>query len=50
MIDLQMEGRVTGHETIEALTALGIRSIVLTADQRRLPVRLAMQAGSRGSC
>ena len=48
VVDLQMNGRVTGHETIEALTGLGIRSLVLTADQRRIPVRLAMQAGSRG--
>lgn len=48
VVDLQMHGRVTGHETIAALTELGIRSLVLTADQRRLPVRLAMQAGSRG--
>lgn len=48
VVDLQMNGRVTGHETIEALTQLGVRALILTADQRRLPVRLAMQAGARG--
>lgn len=48
VIDLMMEGRVTGHQTIAHLRDLGIPSIAFTADHRRLPIRLAMQAGARG--
>lgn len=48
VVDLIMRGRAAGHHTIAALTELGIPSIVFTADQRRVPVRLAMQAGARG--
>lgn len=48
VVDLMMDGKVTGHQTIAHLTELGVPSIAFTADHRRLPIRLAMQAGARG--
>lgn len=48
IVDLMMDGRVTGHLTISRLTAQGVACVVFTADHRRIPVRLAMQAGARG--
>lgn len=48
VVDLLMEGRICGHEDIRALTALSLRCLAFTADQRRVPIRLAMQAGARG--
>lgn len=48
IVDLLIDGQVRGHLAIEELAKHGIKSLVLTADQRRLPVRLAMQAGARG--
>ncbi len=48
IVDLMMGGRISGHESIAAVSALGVRCVAFTADQRRLPIRLAMQAGARG--
>lgn len=48
IVDLVMDGRITGHHVIEALADRGILSLAFTADHRRLPIRLAMQAGARG--
>ncbi|GAA4891629.1 response regulator transcription factor [Tessaracoccus lubricantis] len=48
VVDLFLNGRICGHETIEALAAKGIWSIAFTAEHRRVPVMLAMQAGARG--
>lgn len=48
VIDLIMEGRATGHLVIAELRRLNVPSIVFTADQRRVPVHLAMAAGARG--
>ena len=48
IIDLMMGGRISGHEVIEVLSARPVRCVAFTADQRRLPIRLAMQAGARG--
>lgn len=48
VVDLMMDGRVSGHHVIAELTGMGIPSIAFTADQRRIPIRLAMQAGARG--
>ncbi|MFV0429399.1 MAG: DNA-binding response regulator [Arachnia sp.] len=48
VIDLNMDGRIVGHETIGRLSEAGIRCIALTADYRRLPIRSALDAGARG--
>nr|WP_255436243.1 response regulator transcription factor [Tessaracoccus sp. MC1756] len=48
VVDLFLDGRISGHETIEALTARNVWSIAFTAEHRRVPVMLAMQAGARG--
>lgn len=48
VVDLIVEGRATGHLVIAELTRMDIPSIVFTADQRRVPVHLAMAAGARG--
>ncbi len=48
VIDLMMAGRIQGHHVIERLSAAGIPCIAFTAEQRRLPIRLAMQAGAKG--
>lgn len=48
IVDLLLNGRIRGHEAIEALAQRQIWSIAFTAEHRRLPVRLAMQAGARG--
>ncbi len=48
VIDLMMEGRICGHEDIHTLSEMSLRCLAFTADQRRVPVRLAMQAGARG--
>lgn len=48
VVDLMMEGRITGHHTISQLADRGIATLAFTADHRRLPVRLAMKAGARG--
>ncbi len=48
VIDLMMDGRISGHEVIAELSAKSVRCVAFTADQRRLPIRLAMQAGARG--
>lgn len=47
VVDLMMDGRICGHEDIHTLTAMSLRCVAFTADQRRLPIRLAMQAGAR---
>lgn len=48
IVDLMMDGAVSGHHTISALSAIGVPAIAFTADHRRIPIRLAMQAGARG--
>lgn len=48
IIDLMMGGRISGHEVIRSLAAASLRCLAFTADQRRLPIRLAMLAGARG--
>ena len=48
VVDLMMDGKICGHEDIQALTAMSLRCIAFTADHRRVPIRLAMQAGARG--
>lgn len=48
IVDLVLEGRIAGHQVIGALADRGILSLAFTADHRRLPIRLAMQAGARG--
>lgn len=48
IVDLMMDGRISGHEVIRTLAAMSLRCLAFTADQRRLPIRLAMQAGARG--
>ena len=48
IVDLFLDGRIAGHEAIQALADRGIWSIAFTAEHRRVPVRLAMQAGARG--
>lgn len=48
VVDLMMEGRICGHEDIRTLTDMSLRCVAFTADQRRVPIRLAMQAGARG--
>ena len=48
IVDLFLHGRVSGQEVIQELSDRGIRSIAFTAEHRRVPVRLAMQAGARG--
>ncbi len=48
VVDLMMDGRICGHENIAILTAMSLRCVAFTADQRRVPIRLAMQAGARG--
>lgn len=48
VVDLMMDGRISGHEVIRILASQQVRCLAFTADQRRLPIRLAMQAGARG--
>lgn len=48
VVDLMMDGRISGHEVIAELNAADVRCVAFTADHRRLPIRLAMQAGARG--
>lgn len=48
IIDLMMGGRISGHEVIAVLSTRPVRCLAFTADQRRVPIRLAMQAGARG--
>lgn len=48
IVDLMMDGRISGHEVIRSLAQAELRCLAFTADQRRLPIRLAMQAGARG--
>lgn len=48
VVDLMMAGRIQGHHVIERLTAADIPCIAFTAEQRRLPIRLAMQSGAKG--
>mgnify|MGYP001346168260 CR=1 FL=1 len=48
VVDLIMDGKVTGHLVIQELSELGIPSIVFTADHRPVPLYLAMGAGARG--
>lgn len=48
VVDLMMDGRISGHEVIRTLADQSLRCLAFTADQRRLPIRLAMQAGARG--
>lgn len=48
IVDLMMGGRISGHEVIFALAEQSLRCLAFTADQRRVPIRLAMQAGARG--
>ncbi|RMB61946.1 response regulator transcription factor [Tessaracoccus antarcticus] len=48
IVDLMMDGRISGHEVIGELAAASVRCLAFTADHRRLPIRLAMQAGARG--
>ncbi|MDO5677611.1 MAG: response regulator transcription factor [Propionibacteriaceae bacterium] len=48
IVDLFLYGRIAGHEVIAELADRGIWSIAFTAEHRRVPVRLAMQAGARG--
>lgn len=48
IVDLMMEGRIQGHHAIAQLSARAIPCIAFTAEQRRLPIRLAMQAGAKG--
>lgn len=48
VIDLLLGGRVAGHHTIAELTEKGVPCLAFTAEHRRVPVRLALQAGARG--
>ncbi|MGO1383175.1 MAG: response regulator [Arachnia sp.] len=48
VIDLMMDGRICGHEDIRTLSEMSVRCVAFTADHRRVPIRLAMQAGARG--
>ncbi|MDO5736442.1 MAG: response regulator transcription factor [Propionibacteriaceae bacterium] len=48
IVDLMMDGRISGHEVINVLASGSQRCLAFTADQRRLPIRLAMKAGARG--
>ncbi|MEO7586479.1 MAG: response regulator transcription factor [Arachnia sp.] len=48
IVDLMMDGRISGHEVIAVLAADSRRCLAFTADHRRLPIRLAMHAGARG--
>ena len=48
VIDLMMDGRICGHEDIRTLADMSLKSVAFTADHRRVPIRLAMQAGARG--
>ena len=48
VVDLMLDGQVSGHLTIRALQDRRIPSIAFTAEQRRVPVKLAIQAGARG--
>lgn len=48
VVDLMMDGRICGHEDIRTLNAMSLRCVAFTADQRRVPIQLAMQAGARG--
>ncbi len=48
IVDLMMDGRISGHEVIAELSVRSVRCLAFTADQRRVPIRLAMQAGARG--
>ncbi len=48
IVDLMMGGRICGHEDIRTLTAMSLRCLAFTADHRRVPIQLAMQAGARG--
>lgn len=48
IVDLTMNGRISGHRVIDTLSVQSFRCLAFTAEQRRLPIRLAMQAGARG--
>ncbi len=48
MVDLMLHGELAGHRTIARLSAEGISCLAFTADHRRVPISLAMQAGARG--
>lgn len=48
VVDLMMGGRISGHEVIRSLAARSVKCMAFTADQRRVPIRMAMQAGARG--
>ncbi|MGV8846603.1 response regulator [Tessaracoccus sp.] len=48
IVDLVMDGRISGHQVIDMLSSESFRCLAFTAEQRRLPIRLAMQAGARG--
>lgn len=48
VVDLSLDGKLVGHLVLEKLTAAGIPALAFTADERPVPVRLAMRAGARG--
>ena len=48
VVDLQLHGNLLGHRVVEELTRAGVLCLAFTADQRPVPVRLAMRAGARG--
>ncbi len=48
VVDLMMDGKICGHEDIATLSALSLRCLAFTADQRRVPIQLALRAGARG--
>lgn len=48
VVDLSLDGKLVGHFVLEQLTAAGIPALAFTADERPVPVRLAMRAGARG--
>lgn len=48
VVDLLLHGNLLGHRVVEELTRAGVLCLAFTADQRPVPVRLAMRAGARG--
>lgn len=48
LVDLQLKDGLKGPEVVEELDALGVPSVVYTAELRPLPIRRAMAAGALG--
>ena len=48
LVDLQLKDGLKGPEVIEQLDAMGVPSVVYTAELRPLPIRRAMAAGALG--